>query len=283
MISFVHTDDEWRQIIERAEYEKKALIVEFSAEWCGPCKRIFPQFQRHALEQESLAAPILFAKVDVDGAPQAASACGVSSMPTFQAYFDKTLLDQFSGADQRALSQFVERVATHVATIGEESTQTINEFSTCTHSPSNQDGLKNFAAAHNAAADNDSAIDESTNDAFSGRIVCVETDDEWLALVDYANNIDRPIIVQFVDGDVKRDSGDCATMYQLFGQYCRQHGPKALFAKVNIATAQQIAKLVGVSQVPAFLSIYNSRTIDAFASNDAAELEELINKTIKNI
>ncbi|KAK3301700.1 thioredoxin-like protein [Chaetomium strumarium] len=60
----------------------KYLILDFTAQWCPPCKAIAPLFSR--LAKESAVPNVLaFAKVDVDEAPDVAQKFGVTAMPTF--------------------------------------------------------------------------------------------------------------------------------------------------------------------------------------------------------
>jgi len=66
-----------------ARASPKLLVVDFFADWCGPCKRVAPEFAR--LASASTAAAV-FAKVDVDAAAELAQAEGVSAMPTFLVY-----------------------------------------------------------------------------------------------------------------------------------------------------------------------------------------------------
>lgn len=54
------------------------LVVDFYADWCGPCKVISPIFEQLAA-QESKPGRITFAKVDVDAQRQVASSYGVSA------------------------------------------------------------------------------------------------------------------------------------------------------------------------------------------------------------
>ena len=74
-----------------AEFDEKVLnapgpvLVEFWAEWCGPCKAIAPEFEE--ISQDMLAS-ITIAKVDVDSNPSTPAKYGVRGIPTLILFKD---------------------------------------------------------------------------------------------------------------------------------------------------------------------------------------------------
>ncbi len=69
------------------------VIVDFWAEWCGPCKMIAP-----LVEEISQAHPeITFGKVNVDDEPAIAAAYGIMSIPTLIKFRDGKMVDQNVG------------------------------------------------------------------------------------------------------------------------------------------------------------------------------------------
>lgn len=97
-------------VSSEAEYDKirastdRLVVVDFGAEWCGPCKKIAPVF-------EALAAATpgaTFIHVDVDKV-RPDDAEGVSGIPTFKFYKKKSLVHEFSGADQAQLQDTVSK------------------------------------------------------------------------------------------------------------------------------------------------------------------------------
>lgn len=72
---------------------------------CGPCQRIAPVFD----QLSSKYANAVFLKVDVDKCAETAAGQGVSAMPTFIFYRNRTKLDLCQGADPAGLESRIQR------------------------------------------------------------------------------------------------------------------------------------------------------------------------------
>jgi thioredoxin 1 len=70
------------------------VVVDFSAEWCGPCKIMAPIFEESSDELKDKAK---FGKVDVDGNSELAQRFQVMSVPTTIFFRDGHQVDRVSG------------------------------------------------------------------------------------------------------------------------------------------------------------------------------------------
>jgi thioredoxin 1 len=74
------------------------VIVDFRAEWCGPCRMMGPIFEQAS---EEAAGKAKFGKLNVDEARETAAEYGVMSIPTLIVFKDGQKVDQMTGVQDK--------------------------------------------------------------------------------------------------------------------------------------------------------------------------------------
>ena len=83
------------------------IIVDFWAEWCGPCKMIAPTLEK--LSQE-YAGKIKIVKLNVDNYPDIAQQYNVSSIPNLMFFVDGTPVASVVGSDKEGIENQIKQL-----------------------------------------------------------------------------------------------------------------------------------------------------------------------------
>lgn len=90
------TDDSFEDDVLKSD---KPVLVDFWAEWCGPCRMVGPVVDELAEEFEGKAR---IGKVDVDNNPEISTKYGIRSIPSLLIFKNGEVVDQIVGAVPKA-------------------------------------------------------------------------------------------------------------------------------------------------------------------------------------
>jgi thioredoxin 1 len=103
MTTVAVTDASFEQDVLKSE---TPVVVDFWAEWCGPCKQIGPALEEIAREMEG---KVKIAKVNIDDNPNAPSRYGVRGIPTLLVFKNgEVVSNKVGAAPKSALQQWIE-------------------------------------------------------------------------------------------------------------------------------------------------------------------------------
>jgi thioredoxin 1 len=85
---------------EKVLSHKGVVMIDFWAEWCGPCRMVGPIVEEISKEYEGKA---IVAKLDVDDNPEVSMRYGIRSIPTILFVKDGEIIDKHIGATTKAV------------------------------------------------------------------------------------------------------------------------------------------------------------------------------------
>ena len=110
-IPIILTDYNFTELINKYQI----LIVDFWADWCGPCRMVSPIIEQLSNE---LSGKVVFGKLNVDKNPSVSNVFGIQSIPTIIIFKNGQVADRIVGAITK--SQLILKISPHIKGLSDD-------------------------------------------------------------------------------------------------------------------------------------------------------------------
>uniref|UniRef100_A0A2P2Q2Y2 Thioredoxin domain-containing protein n=1 Tax=Rhizophora mucronata TaxID=61149 RepID=A0A2P2Q2Y2_RHIMU len=104
VIAEIHTKAQWQAYMDVSKANNKLLVIEFTANWCGPCRFVEPMMK----ELAATYTDVDFVRIDVDEMAGIAEQFGVQVLPTFLLLRKGKEVGKVTGVKKKELQNKIE-------------------------------------------------------------------------------------------------------------------------------------------------------------------------------
>ncbi|GBG32607.1 Thioredoxin [Hondaea fermentalgiana] len=105
-VAVLESNEDWDEL-KKASEAGRTFVAKFTADWCGPCKKIAPVFKELCAEVNAAKNSAKFVEIDVDELDEVSADVKVSAMPTFVVFKNGSEVDRLMGAHEDKLRALV--------------------------------------------------------------------------------------------------------------------------------------------------------------------------------
>lgn len=87
----IKSTNEFKDILRKND--KRIVVIKFGATWCKPCNKIAPLYNK----LPNIYKEVIFLSVDIDEVEDIGGKCSVNSLPTFQIYKNREVVNESTG------------------------------------------------------------------------------------------------------------------------------------------------------------------------------------------
>ena len=133
------------------------VVVDFWADWCGPCRQLTPVLER---EVEKRSEGIELVKVDVDANPNLSQTFGIQGIPAVKAFRDGRVVAEFVGAQPAAaVARFLDSLLPSAADVLAHKGDEASLRAALEHEPGHADAAMQLARILHQRGQTDEALD----------------------------------------------------------------------------------------------------------------------------
>lgn len=124
MIKHINSLSDFREAISGS----KILVVDFYADWCGPCKKISPKYEELAIKYPAVGFYKINSGSDSSDIENIVNVCEITSLPSFVFFIDGQYFTKVIGANEKELEAVLSKTISNQIPVERLTTSNTSQF-----------------------------------------------------------------------------------------------------------------------------------------------------------